>query len=283
MMQKSMVGLAILVTFQLASAEDFKKSYSLIAATPNSPGSFITPGGPVPGRHMFPRGPMHGEPPLGMPIMPAWPQILIKIENIKGNLKVVGYSGKSIEITAKKGPNSDPIQIIDQSDGNHIDLSIRPPLFDVNSYSIECEVRVPDSEYIFFLRNSFGNIDISNLEGRLFARSEFGEIQIKDIRGEVRASTINGKFTVEIGPEQKNNVTILHSSSGNINVLAPVNFDATIEIKSTSGFLKTDFPIIIQKARYGPAQFVHQAKLGTGKQTLEISSEQGHISLMQKK
>ncbi len=242
MMRASLAGFAVLFTLQIASAQDFQKKYDLQA------------GG----------------------------QILIR--NYLGNVKVDGYAGTVIEIKAyKKGPDRDLIQISDLSADNRIELFSRFPPFYSGTSTVDFEVRVPSSiEYNFTGLSSFGgNVEVSHVIGRLRAESVRGNVEVKDVRGLVSASSISGNVSGEITQVQEPSNMKFRSTSGNVEVSAPANLDALVEMSTASGMLKTDFPIDVQERRYGPGREA-RGRLGSGKQILWIDSQSGRVSLIQK-
>jgi hypothetical protein len=242
MMRISLISLAVAFSFQLASAKDFRKDYTL--------------------------------PPDGQ----------IIIENILGDIKVTGYKGKNIEAMAsKKGADSDSIEILDTSLGNRIEIHIRPTQFRKIDASVEFEIRVPESiEYNFTRISSFsGNVEVSNVVGRLRAESVRGNVELTDVKGLVSASSFSGNVKIEIGKVQDRNNMRFSSVSGNIDISAPSDLDALVEMSSSSGTLKTDFPLEIQESRYGPGRSA-RGRLGEGKQILRVRSVTGRVSLQQK-
>ncbi len=241
MMRTSGVGFAVLFTLQLAVAQDFQKKYDL----------------------------------------PAGGQILIG--NFMGDVKVEGYAGTGIEVKAyKKGPDRDSIEIVDLSLGNRIDISARFPRFYSGTSTVDFEVRVPNSvEYNFTRLASFGgNVEVAHVMGRLRAESVRGNVEVKDVRGLVSASSISGDVRAEISRVQDPSNMRFRSISGNVDVSAPSNLDALIEMSSASGLLRTDFPIDVQERRYGPGRQA-RGRLGSGKQMLWINSQSGRVSLTQ--
>lgn len=241
-MRRSLAGLAFLFTLQYALAQDFSKTYELGA------------GG----------------------------QILIA--NVMGDIRVTGYDGKTVEIKAyKKGPDKDAIQINDLSMGNRVELRVFHPPYRGHMSSVDFEVRVPKSvEYNFGRIASFGgNVEISDVTGRLRAESVRGNVGLKDVRGIVSASSVSGNVNVEIARVQERSHMRFSSISGNIEVSAPPKLNAVVEMSSTMGPLRTDFPIDIQERRYGPGRSAY-GRLGEGVQSLRISSVSGRVSLVQK-
>lgn len=242
MMRKSVIGFALFLTFRLASAQDFQKTYDL---------------------------PPEGE---------------ILIDSYLGNVKVAGYSGRGVVIKAyKKGADRDSIQIVDMSFGNRVQLMTRYPQPYTGTSTVDFEVQVPNStKYNFSRLASFGgSVTISDVEGQLRAESFKGSVALKDVRGVVSARSISGDLNVELDRGRGPGVMMLSSVSGNIDVSAPADLQARINMSSTSGTLRTDFPIEVQEHRYGPGRSAWGI-LGSGKQVLRMSSVSGRVSLTQK-
>jgi hypothetical protein len=242
MMRKGVFGFALIFTLRIAFAQDFQKTYDLSA------------GGQI------------------------------VIQTFLGNVKVTGYSGNSVEIKGyKKGPDRDLIKISDLSLGNRIEIVTRAPRFYQGTTTVDFEVRVPTSiEYNFDRLSSFsGNVEVTNVFGRLRAESVRGNVDVKDVRGLVSASSISGNVSAEIDRVQGPSNMKFTSISGNIDVSAPANLDALVDMSSASGLLRSDFPIDIQERRYGPGRWA-RGKLGSGMQILHISSVSGRVSLVQK-
>jgi DUF4097 and DUF4098 domain-containing protein YvlB len=235
-----MMGLAFLFSFQLVQGKDFHKNYTLL-----------------PGGQIF-------------------------IENFMGDIKVKGFKGDTIEIVAtKKGDDSDKIEILDNSMADRIDIRLRPPQFPVSDARVDFDVRVPESvEYNFTRISSFsGNVDISGVVGRLNAESVRGNVALKDVKGLVSASSFSGNIRVDIGKAQERSNMRFSSISGNIDVSAPADLDAVVDISCSSGLLRTDFPLEVQELRYGPARSA-RGRLGEGMQILRIRSVTGRVNLI---
>ncbi len=70
------------------------------------------------------------------------------------------------------------------------------------------------------------------------------------------------------------------SVSGNVNVIAPANLDAPVDMQSISGSLKTNFNNVeVQEQRYGPGRKAFGRTGPAGKYSLRIDSVSGRVSL----
>lgn len=208
----------------------------------------------------------------------------IIIGNARGNIKVTGYKGDSIEVLGfKKGPEHDAIEIGDNSSGDKIELFPKYPEHQPGGATVDFEIRVPLEKPFNFTRlfSYAGNIEVSNVSGRIWVRSIRGKVAIKDVSGMVFASSVSGDVSAEIDQVQGQNNMRISSISGNIKVVVPQHLDALIDMQSSTGMLHSDLPIEIQEGRYGPGRTA-RGRLGSGTQILRVTSVSGNVNLLQK-
>jgi len=146
---------------------------------------------------------------------------------------------------------------------------------------VDIEIGLPQSVKYKIIRiiTRSGKVDVSNVEGQFFITSERGNVELKSVKGGVTASSVNGNISVSIEHAQERPMNF-SSISGNVEVVAPKNLDAMIDMLSRVGLLKTDFPLDITERRY-MGKFA-KGKLGNGLMALGISSNSGRVSLLQK-
>jgi hypothetical protein len=205
----------------------------------------------------------------------------IRVSNVSGDVKVIGYGGTSIEVAGfKEGPDRDLVQIEDNSDGNHIDLRVRYPESHNCNASVNFELRVPQNvEYNYERLSSVsGSVVVDNVTGKLRAESVSGDVDIQNVTGVVSASAVSGNVDVQINDLKGAGDMKFSSVSGSVNVKAPLSLDADIEMSSISGSLKTNFPIEVQEQRYGPGRSA-RGRLGSGSHGLRITTVSGRVSL----
>src|SRR5581483_7609899 len=184
----------------------------------------------------------------------------VGIHNVSGNVKVTGYNGDAI---------------------------------------IRFEVQVPQAvKYRFDAISSVsGNVEVSGVSGELRARSVSGEVKVKSVSGSVNASSVSGDVEVEevVGAASAKSTSgnveaaisrleggekiEFASVSGNVQVRLPSNLDAEIDLSTLSGSLRTDFPITIEEARFGPGRRA-RGRVGNGSRSLRLSSTSGNVSLL---
>jgi hypothetical protein len=242
MMRTSAVGLALLFTLRLATAQDFHKSYELSAGGQILIGNL-----------------------LGNITVTGYSGTSVEVKAHKR-----GPERDAIQIKDLSFGNRidlSPLYPRFHSGTSTVDFEVRVP--DSVGYSFDR------------LSSFNGNVVISNVIGRMRADSRRGNVEVRDVRGWVSATSVSGDVIVDISRVKDPSNMRFRSISGNVVVSAPANLDALIEMSSDSGMLRTDFPIDVQERRYGPGREA-RGKLGSGKQILWINSNSGRVSLIQK-
>jgi hypothetical protein len=205
----------------------------------------------------------------------------IQIQNISGDLKVVGYAGSSVVVDAiRSGRDKDLVQIEDLSTGGKLELRVRYPEKGQCEASVSFEVRVPAGLEFSFdkLTSVSGNVIIGGVRGAIHASSVSGDVLVKDVSGIVGASSVSGSVNVEISQIAGAGDMKFSSVSGSVNVKAPIAGISDVDMSTLSGKLETDFPIQIQEKEFGPGRSA-RGHVGNGTGNLRISSISGSISL----
>lgn len=207
----------------------------------------------------------------------------VRIRNISGNIMMSGYDGNAILITAtKEGRDRDRVEVEDLSSGNRIDVKVHYPERCNNcEASVNFEVKVPRSMNYNFdsISSVSGSVEISNISGNIKASSVSGEVKVREVSGTVNASSVSGEVNVEITKLSGDDDMKFSSVSGEVDVRIPANLDATVNMSTLSGELKTDFPLEIKKReKYSPGTSA-SGRLGDGTRRLHLSSVSGSVSL----
>ena len=204
----------------------------------------------------------------------------IRVGNISGDIKVYGYNGDSIVVAGfKEGPDRDLVQIEDTSSADRLELRVRYPNTRNCNASVRFEISVPRAvDYNFdHVSSVSGDIEVRDITGRIKAGSVSGNVNVRDVTGVVNANSVSGDVNAEIVKLQGAGELKFSSVSGSVNVTAPPDLDADIEMSSVSGSLKTDFPIEIKEMRYGPGQSA-RGRLGTGSYSLRLTTVSGRVN-----
>ncbi len=205
----------------------------------------------------------------------------ISVRNISGDVKVTGYNVGYVEVVATKvGRDKDLVTIEDLSSGNKIDLRVKYPQSCNCEASVYFDIRVPSNMDLDFekLGSVSGDVEVTGVRGRLSAESVSGGVTLSDVAGVVSAKSVSGRVDAQIAAIQGTGNMKFSSVSGSVNVKAPANTNADIEMSSVSGSVSTDFPIEVQGEDFGPGHSAH-GRIGTGGNSLRINTVSGKVSL----
>lgn len=206
----------------------------------------------------------------------------ISISNVSGNVSVRGYNGSEVIVTAiKKGRDMDKLEIEDESTGNSVELGVRYPKECNCDASVNFEVQVPRSVRFEYDRISSvsGNVEISDVTGKVEASSVSGNVRVKEASGHVSASSVSGNVDVDVNQLDGSDDLEFSSVSGNVNVRMPSSLDANVDMTTFSGGLTSDFPVEIKKKKYGSGSSAH-GRLGSGSRQLSMKSVSGNVNLL---
>jgi hypothetical protein len=223
----------------------------------------------------------------------------ISVRNVSGDVTVTGYEGETVLVLGfKEGRDRDLVSVEDNSAGNKVDVRARyPQNCDCNA-SIRFEVKVPRVNYKFdAISSTSGDVEVTGVSGDLRARSTSGNVTVRGVSGAVNATSTSGNVHVgEIngtvsGKSTSGNVEVeiaqlsgagdmeFASTSGNVHVKMPANLDADVRMSTTSGGLKTDFPLTIEEPERGSGRRA-AGRIGGGSRNLRLSSTSGSVSLL---
>ena len=194
----------------------------------------------------------------------------ITVFTTHGDIKLSGYDGKDIEISAvKKGPDSDKVELQDTSLGNQINIFSRPMEPGRNNATVDFEIRVPKE--IFYDAAPGAKLQVEKFiiskspspkfpgEGTpippkphtppplrgggmhhaIYLRSGSGQITISDVAGSIRMETSGRNI------EMRNVEGRLYASSagGDIKVsLKQTSRSGVLQISSISGNISVQAP-----------------------------------------
>lgn len=223
----------------------------------------------------------------------------ISVRNVSGDVIVTGYEGEAVLVLGfKEGRDRDLVQVEDNSAGNKVDVRARYPENCGCNAGIRFEVKVPRGNYKFdAISSTSGDVEVTGVSGDLRVKSTSGNVTVKGVAGAVNASSTSGNVYVgEIngtvsGRSTSGNVEVeiaqlsgagdmeFASTSGNVRVKLPASLDADVRMSTTSGGLKTDFPLTIEEPERGPGRRA-AGRLGGGSRNLRLSSTSGSVSLL---
>ncbi len=203
----------------------------------------------------------------------------IVIQNISGEIKIVGYGGSTIVVDAVRvGRDRDLLKIEETSSNNQLELRVQYPDSGNCQASANFAVQVPVGVEFSFdrLGSVSGTIDISDVQGLIHANTVSGSILLQNVSGTVEAITVSGKVDAQMQKVGGAGALKFTSVSGSIQAKIPGAGLGTIDISTLSGGIETDFPIAVEENH--PGRSVH-GTVGAGPNTIHITTVSGKIGL----
>ena len=134
-----------------------------------------------------------------------------------------------------------------------------------------------------------GNVDAKTVSGDLEARGVNGEVAFNSVSGgltlaggvvsRLAAKTVSGQVTADIDLHDRAGLKVT-TVSGDVAVRVPASASARVDLKSTSGRVRSGFDGM--SARPGPSRgpTVLSATIGSGSADLTVSSMTGDVTLL---
>jgi Putative adhesin len=223
----------------------------------------------------------------------------LRIENVSGDVNLVGYDGSAVTVAAfKEGPDRDQVEVEDLSTGDRVHLRAKyPENCRRCNASLRFEVRVPrsgvsvervstasgdinatDLSGRVHLSTASGNVTLRGVSGEIEAATASGQVKVTQAAGSVRASSASGDVEVEIARLEGTRDLRFSSASGDVRVRLPNDLDARVHLSTASGRIDTDFPIEVKRHEHGAGSSA-SGQLGGGTRSIRISTASGDVSL----
>jgi hypothetical protein len=238
------------------------------------------------------------------------------VDNVYGSIKVVGYSGQEVQLTAHKtirGRDKEKIQKAKEEvsleiteEGNTIDLYVdgpfrgcqksrkwrrwRNPGYEVQ---FDFELKVPIETSLYLKTVNEGDIRVENVKGEFEVKNVNGGITMNEIAGAVEARTVNGEVKV-VFIRKPESACSFRTINGDLEISFPKNLSADFRLKTFNGDIYSDFPVTYLPAK-APVQdrekgkFVYKSdrffgvRVGKGGPEIKLDTLNGNILITQEK
>jgi DUF4097 and DUF4098 domain-containing protein YvlB len=214
----------------------------------------------------------------------------ISIDNINGNITIIGGSGNSVEIVAtKKGDSQeilDDINIAIDASPDAIRIETEYPdkdgkgwfsWGDGNRGSVNYVISVPSSANLETIESVNGNIEISGVDGAVKAETVNGSIKAGGLSSNTRIETVNGSVAatfVSLSGQQK---AICESVNGRLTINLPSDANTSVSAETINGGIDgSDFGLETNKGFIGRDL---EGQIGNGSARLALSTVNGAIKI----
>jgi len=240
---------------------------------------------------------------------------VLTIYNFSGSIKVEGYSGDKVimdideKITAKnetqleKGKKE--FKMVFEQNDDTVTFYIAEP-YDTRPYrdsinrryddrdiryncNLEFVLKVPFSMNLNVSTVTDGDVDITDISGRLSAHNVNGSIKIINAKNTTNAHTINGNITINYidNPKEESNYYTLN---GDLRITYLPDLSADMQFKTMNGHFYTDFtnaevlPVRVTKTKEKEGEGTvyklgksRDVRIGAGDKTFKFETLNGNV------
>jgi hypothetical protein len=183
----------------------------------------------------------------------------LKVDIVRGSIRVVGYEGKEVQIEATSPDRRDEessranAQGMKRISNSGFELEARENANKVvvetgsHNQPVNLTIRVPSRCALHLSSIHNAGITVDNVSGAMEISSVHGGITLTNVSGSVVANTVHGDLVVkfrEVTPDVPMAFTTLH---GDVDVTFTGNIKASPKIKSDRGEIFTDYDMAIDK------------------------------------
>jgi DUF4097 and DUF4098 domain-containing protein YvlB len=212
----------------------------------------------------------------------------ISLENINGDVSVVGGKGKMVEVVAYKQAGTqeylDAIEIHVKATDEVIFIETEHPSSNKKSKwgrnssgSVSYVLTVPASVSLDSVETVNGDVEISGVSGDVSAATVNGDVEASDLQADASLETVNGSldaFFVTFDGAQK---AELETVNGRTTVSLPADADFSVKAESVMGGINVDdFNLKVEKGFVGRSL---DGEVGGGSARLSLDTVNGSIRI----
>ncbi len=229
-----------------------------------------------------------------------------KAETHNGSITVEGCDEDGCDVTAVITGRASSVETAKdiaertkvrlKNSGNKITVEIKKPLLGWHeSVSVSLDVKLPNKTNILLLGTHNGAVTVSNIKGKVDGSTHNGRIKTSGVSGETKLETHNGAVVCDeisgnawMTTHNGSIKTIyaadapgvceisLKTYNGSIDLKAPSNLSAAVDVSTHNGSIKTELPItLIGKVSKNKLQ----GKIGEGLGKLQLGTHNGSIKI----
>jgi DUF4097 and DUF4098 domain-containing protein YvlB len=216
----------------------------------------------------------------------------ISLENVNGDISIVGGSGDKVTLVAKKKAGSqeylDELKIVVDANSDYLRIETRHPKSDDRWYkwdsdssgSVSFVLEVPSTVNLDTISTVNGDVEIVAVAGRVKAETVNGSLEAAGLMGDVNLETVNGSVRAEfdqLGTDQR---VTADAVNGRITVVLPDNASARVEAETVNGSIDADqFGLEAEKGFVGRDL---SGEIGGGDARISLDTVNGSIKILKR-
>jgi hypothetical protein len=221
------------------------------------------------------------------------PGARVSLENINGDILIVGGSGKQVFVVAKKKAGTqeymDELKVVIDADENYIRIETRHPKSEGGwfewgndgSGSVSYELMVPAGIKLDTISTVNGDINIEAVINVVKAETVNGSLEAIGLKGDVNLETVNGSINAEFDQLGEGQRVSADAVNGKIVLLIPADASARVEAETVNGSIDADdFELEAEKGFVGRDL---SGEIGDGDARISLDTVNGSIEILSKK
>jgi hypothetical protein len=205
--------------------------------------------------------------------------------NVTGSVTLIGWDKNEVEINYKKKARSKEtlkklIVRVDQKNQTLIINTDYPKR--CRRCSVSYKIHLPKRMKDIYLRTVTGSINIRDIEyvNKIHGRSVTGSVRAKLACKDAKFSLVTGSISLTLNDIDRNGSLDLSVTTGSIKIYPQNNFEANLDLKTTTGRVLTEYPLSVVKTRKKRRL---KGKIGSGSVELSARSVTGSIKILKHK
>ena len=191
---------------------------------------------------------------ISIPLSNSGKPGLLSVNHYKGTIKVTGYSGEAIVITAgyRISENNNGMKLISGPAHKLTATEKDNVVFvSVNSFrrTIDLDIRVPRNFSLKLSTDDNGEIVVRDINGVFELNNNNGDVKLFNVSGSSVISTIDGNIYADFLNVDADLPMVLSTIEGNINLNLPVDSNICLKMRTEYGEVYSDFIIDVDKRK----------------------------------
>lgn len=213
----------------------------------------------------------------------------VSVENINGDIEVVGSSGKQVQVVAHKTAGKqeylDELEIVVDANEDYVRIETRHPdssggwfnWGNDNNGSVSYELLVPSDVDLDSIETVNGDITIESVDAEVKAATVNGTIEVSGANADVNLETVNGSIKAvfdELGSGQRVKADTVN---GKITIYLPAKASARVVAETVNGSIDADdFGLKVEKGFVGRDL---DGEIGDGDAKVSLDAVNGSIRI----
>ena len=216
----------------------------------------------------------------------------ISLENINGDILIVGGSGDKVHVLANKKAGSqeymDDLKVVVDADEDYIRIETRHPKSEGgwfkwgsdSSGSVSYELMVPSHVNLDTISTVNGDVNIEAVNGLVKAETVNGSLEAVGLKGDVNLETVNGSVKAEFDELGAGQRVSAEAVNGKIVLLIPADASARINAETGNGSINAaDFGLEAEKGFVGRDL---SGDIGGGDARISLDTVNGSIKVLKR-